>query len=511
MTKRKIKRFFALFGVLLVLACVCLPTFVGAFSITELSEYNYFNPEVITHPTPTVNKQGALLCNVSDVLDNGIIVINSPENYGGSGSIPASLTGVTLRDICPDMVAGQTYYLSAFYTVYGNENGVNDIKVSESIYLNDTFVHWKFDSSYKVTEADLNSRVTFYGVTVSNNDRMGFLDNECRLHLLLWVNKGNTPQKYVSYGMKEYFDAYRQDAYEQAKDEIYQDAYNEGLKAIKADLFKDATLSANVVYRDLNTGNIVKHNIAQDKFDFTLEDTFIDVNPTDDSTGKRDLPYLIQMDIQAEYMKDDVTLEHVRNELVITFKHPVSIGLYSFEIEKYVYQAYAHPFTLTAQNEHGITITTKSDIVDKTIVGLDNGKNDFFATSITISTTEGDVWDFSGTSITSRSGVYTLYEDGYNDGYDAATILEGAEQYQEGYNNGYEKGETVGYNNGFEKGYADGSDGSSWFNLFSAVVSAPANTLTSMFNFDIFGVNMAGFVASLVTICVVIAVVRFIL
>lgn len=91
--------------------------------------------------------------------------------------------------------------------------------------------------------------------------------------------------------------------------------------------------------------------------------------------------------------------------------------------------------------------------------------------------------------------------DGYNYGYDM------------GGSYGYAQGYGVGKNDGYNLGYntAVGNDRYSFDSLLSAVIDVPVRTFTSLFNFEILGVNLSGFFLGLLTCCIVVAIVRFIL
>lgn len=81
-------------------------------------------------------------------------------------------------------------------------------------------------------------------------------------------------------------------------------------------------------------------------------------------------------------------------------------------------------------------------------------------------------------------------------------------------NSNYEEGKKVGYNNGYNKGFNDGvanANNYSFEGLLSAVFDVPIRTFTSLFDFDLLGVNLASFFFSLLTACVIIAVIRWIL
>jgi hypothetical protein len=130
------------------------------------------------------------------------------------------------------------------------------------------------------------------------------------------------------------------------------------------------------------------------------------------------------------------------------------------------------------------------------------------------------------------------YSNGYNAGYNAGYDLGNTQGYDSGYNEGYDLGESNGYQNGYNdgvntnnsgayqegynRGYINGKqDGYNlgvesahqytFTNLISAVIDVPINTFTSLFNFEILGVNLSGFFLGLLTCCVVIAIVKLLI
>lgn len=89
--------------------------------------------------------------------------------------------------------------------------------------------------------------------------------------------------------------------------------------------------------------------------------------------------------------------------------------------------------------------------------------------------------------------------DGYNIGYN--------EGEQVGYNNGYSVGENIGFNNGYEQGSED-SNQYSFMSLISATIDAPVKYFQSLFNFELLGVNLQGFLTGLFTLCVIVTIVK---
>lgn len=88
------------------------------------------------------------------------------------------------------------------------------------------------------------------------------------------------------------------------------------------------------------------------------------------------------------------------------------------------------------------------------------------------------------------------YENGYNQG--------NADGYQNGFNNGYNEGEVDGYQDGLSKN-------NSFYSLFSAMFDVPIKAFYSLFNFDIFGQNLANFFLAILTFAVVIKIVQLLL
>ncbi len=98
-----------------------------------------------------------------------------------------------------------------------------------------------------------------------------------------------------------------------------------------------------------------------------------------------------------------------------------------------------------------------------------------------------------------------IFRDYYKDsnGYDFDT----------GYNQGYEEGSKIGYDNGYTAGMTAGLEDNTAFTIFNGILNIamiPVNFFLSIFNFEILGVNMAGFVSALLTISIILYLLRLI-
>ena len=89
------------------------------------------------------------------------------------------------------------------------------------------------------------------------------------------------------------------------------------------------------------------------------------------------------------------------------------------------------------------------------------------------------------------------YRNGYNYGYNEGVSVGQNEKYNEGYNNGY----SIGFNNGIESG-------NGFMGLFDGIASVPTTVLTSLFGFEIFGINIMATLCGLLGILVIVWVIK---
>ncbi len=104
-----------------------------------------------------------------------------------------------------------------------------------------------------------------------------------------------------------------------------------------------------------------------------------------------------------------------------------------------------------------------------------------------------------------RSDTSGPYMNGYNNGYSDGKV--------DGYDNGVDAGKDVGYKEGYLKGQADafkkvseGSLGESVRTFVYSLFDAPVSTFTSIFQFEIDGINLGSVVAFFLTLIILGAV-----
>lgn len=117
---------------------------------------------------------------ISEVTSDHII-ISTGEGYNDNGYVE---TNVYLRDICPTLEAGKTYYL------WGNSDSVK----KKRIYLLGSYVTWYFGGSHTITEADLKKPIALYGFAKSEGESIG----DCRISNIM-VTESSVQPNYEPY------------------------------------------------------------------------------------------------------------------------------------------------------------------------------------------------------------------------------------------------------------------------------------------------------------------------
>ena len=129
--------------------------------------------------------------------------------------------------------------------------------------------------------------------------------------------------------------------------------------------------------------------------------------------------------------------------------------------------------------------------------------------------------DLSLSCLVSDAGfdLHDSYSDGYLAGYDIGKndgyVLGEQNGYYDGYQLGYDAGVLDGadasYRDGFEAGQTDAFNSTNTFkDIVVAIYDAPGRLIDSMLGFDLFGINLASLVKTLLTLSVTAVIVFFI-
>lgn len=113
------------------------------------------------------------------------------------------------------------------------------------------------------------------------------------------------------------------------------------------------------------------------------------------------------------------------------------------------------------------------------------------------------------------SGNEAGYNNGYKTGYDFASQKIGPDQYSIGHAEGYSQGHSEGFSEGYETGYRYGAINNPQGtpvtlnipSIISAITSSVGCFLTSAFDIEIFGINIAGLLSVLILVAFVLIIV----
>ncbi len=108
------------------------------------------------------------------------------------------------------------------------------------------------------------------------------------------------------------------------------------------------------------------------------------------------------------------------------------------------------------------------------------------------------------------------YNNGYKSGYDYASQKIGPEQYSIGHAEGYSQGHSEGFSEGYETGYRYGAINNPQGtpvtlnipSIITAITSSVGSFLTSAFDIEIFGINVAGLLSVLILVAFVLIIVH---
>lgn len=85
------------------------------------------------------------------------------------------------------------------------------------------------------------------------------------------------------------------------------------------------------------------------------------------------------------------------------------------------------------------------------------------------------------------------------------TVIDNANK--QGYNKGYQDGKTAGYDVGFQAGVNDNGD-YTFMGLLGSVFDAPISAFRGLFDFEILGTNIQGFVLAMLTLSVIVVIIK---
>lgn len=286
----------------------------------------------------------------------------------------------------------------------------------------------------------------------------------------------------------------------------YEFGTNDTIERMK-NILKKATYTAEVSYYTNNQGDFTKQNTTIILNEYK---TFI-YNGVNFNEYQTQMEQIITSDFMSEgLISGSITLEWAAEDQFDYTQIPIYLSIlqtipansyhgYIYTANNQRYQAYGI-YIDNSDNAYENTKQAKFSISDsENVIYPVIVKKITIAYNFPIQTQNTDIGRFS--IITNNAGFQEGYAAGWNDGRIDGTT--------EAYDNGYAVGESNGYQKGYKAGFESTKNGD-WKHLISAVVETPVNTLMSLFNFEILGLDMRIAIASIITISVVIIIIKMV-
>lgn len=153
------------------------------------------------------------------------------------------------------------------------------------------------------------------------------------------------------------------------------------------------------------------------------------------------------------------------------------------------------------------------------IVGLYSTADSEYVASANVNFYDNSIVNQTFTYQGSSTNVYFACDFVYLDSGQYGTLTGTGGSFQDGYNQGVEDGKQIGKDTGFQDGYAQGkadfeNQDAQINSIFEGILSIgliPIEFFLSIFNFSIFGINITAIISAILTLCVIIILMRYVL
>ena len=512
---KKMKRI-VVFALALLLCASCFAFTAGAattwvsYNAADIPAYNYWDMSKYSYTEKTNSgTQNAYIAYPTDIDANeGTLRFTHKYVREGTFYFPGEYIELTLKDICPDLVVGQTYCLNIenISVPYGKPSDC--IELNSPLYSKSPV--WRNGELRKINAIDLQAKVTIpiAYIAEGNGYPVPGVGDVTKSTLRIWITK-DKPQDYMPHSV---FENFYEQGYKSGEIAGYQKGSEEYVNDHLVVSAKNMTITP--IYWDSKNGNRVVNGtffpedleaIKFNGYSFNLK-TFTD-KFSYSCDGARLMGYSIML-IPEQY-----------GRLFTVNESPFSLYANNAKV------------TLTVVTEDGRTLTYKYDFPEQKLINVD-WQNEFgleltdtlaafkivveepFPTLVTEEFDEPFMFSFVNEgSYAFQLGVKKGQEEGYVAARDEAYaegFLEGnSVGYEEGYGVGKEYGYAKGEEQGYYKGRADEQEESGLFGLAYAVVDAPVSALSNLLGFEILGVNIGALFFSVISFFLMLAIVLF--
>lgn len=299
-----------------------------------------------------------------------------------------------------------------------------------------------------------------------------------------------------------------QDEINAAYGDGYLAGYELGLKKALAGVFGNAQLSVDfAVYNPVNGSDTLLSydmplNVANGGLDFSFVwDLWSDNAANDGTNVLTDIIFNIHFDTGFLWSND---------LLYFKFNTPVVANQLPYDAYLITIEQSSQDFVVNFVERNGLWYWNASNLDGYSVSDLTfkiNNQHISYYNFLTgyNTTLNNNIQTFGTNQASYDRGFDDGFIDGVDEGYSDGIAQSSQVSWMEGHSAGYDEGRNVGYNVGYEDGLRDDYR---FYDLFFSLFDAELNVFKSIVSFEIFGVNVAGFVLGLVTIGVVAFVIR---
>lgn len=303
-----------------------------------------------------------------------------------------------------------------------------------------------------------------------------------------------------------------EDQLQEAYNRGYSDGYTQGVNDTQMGAFGNAELKVYFQFVEDSTGTVINH----------LQNFPFNVN-----TGGISFENVWTWYMNSEWNRSGITVYYVDFEIILydtgvlwsnkMFRFGVAGDTITAEMMPYSVQVTTVETVETSETTgiwHNVTLIKSGNyyyLTNNELEGYHIDQIRFYINAQNLS--YYDQLITNQLTLYNNLGEYTVnvksFNQGYNNGFDSG--------YENGFRNGYTDGKkdgiTIGNNEGYligkEEGYKNGyvigkSDGLTsnigWYDMMLAIPQAQIETYKGILEFEFFGVNIANFIASIITL-----------
>lgn len=274
-------------------------------------------------------------------------------------------------------------------------------------------------------------------------------------------------------------------SYKQGYADGYQAGYSDGISDAKHGIWANATLGYSITYANSNGDREYSNLLIP--IEPYLTDTVFYISQF------RDWILSLHSSYNDGYVKNLVIDIRFANTFVYNeANYPFDVEGSTTGYELYITTINGNRYDATISDVGEVSFGSASGVVRRMYISMTQSLTAGFPTSIVA----GNNTYYLGYESGKDAGLTEGYRNGYNEGY------------EDGFDNGVDSiadlTEYEAYQKGYDQALEDNPPGLGFDRVLTGIADTQINTITSLLNFEIFGVNLLGFFGGVLTLIIAI-------